>query len=322
MTGGIKYMERYGKKVAFLFSGQGVQASIIREHYKFLVSKDASRTEKFVQTLQDCFSEINPEIKIIAADSLIDESSDFWIKTSFIQPLIYTLSLLSFELFKDKNIQDYIPEYFLGHSLGAFSALTAAGSLSFEQGCSVVCVRGKFMQEESENADNGMCAIIGLAEDKVQEICRKTNTEIALINAPTAFVVGCPRSIFPEIEREAIILGAVKTIRLGTSGAFHTKTMQGAYEKFKVFFEKYPLSNPQVSIVSNMKGAATMDIEELRYDCIESTINPINWVRMMGYLKNKVSNYIESGPGTSLSSLCKMNGIEKERILHVKTILE
>lgn len=316
-------MQNDGKKAAFLFSGQGVQAGIVREHFKFLKNKDSEKTEKFIQKLQNCLDEINSSTDFDVISSLENVSSDCWNKTSFIQPLTYTLSVLTFELVKDNKSFNNIPFYMLGHSLGAFSALTAAGSLPFEQGCLVVSARGEFMQEESDRADKGMCVIIGLAEDKIKIICERTNSTIALKNAPTAFVVGCERNIFSQIEKEAALLGATKVIRLDTSGAFHTKAMQGAYEKFKEFFGKYSILKPQMPVVINMKGIATKDIEEIKYDCIESIIHPINWVRMIEFLKNKeVDCYIESGPGNSLSSLSKLNGVEKEKIFQAKTILE
>ncbi len=311
------------KKTAFLFSGQGVQTSVVCEHYKFLKNKDVDRTKKFVTELQNSLNEINPQEKFDVEGSLTNESLSSWSKTSFVQPLTYTLSILIFEVIMDKRLSNYVPTYMLGHSLGAFSALTAAGSLPFEQGCRVVSTRGKFMQEESEKSDNGMVAVIGLMEDEVRKICEKTHTTIALVNGPTAFVIGCPRNVFSQVEQEAVLLGAAKTIRLGTSGAFHTKAMQGAYEKFKEFFGRYPLLKAQIPVVSNMDGIGSVDGEEFRRDCIESIINPVNWMRMMNFLKEKgVDYYIESGPGTSLSSLCRINGIEKEKILHARTMLE
>lgn len=316
-------MDENSKKTAFLFSGQGVQANIVCEHYKFLKDKDADRTERLIQLLQNSLNEINPQAGFEVVRGLDDDSLTCWEKTSFAQPLIYTLSILTFELIQDKKPSSYIPSYVMGHSLGAFSALTASGSLPFEQGCKVVSARGKFMQEESEKSDNGMCAVIGLTEDKVREICEKTNTTIALINGPTAFVVGCQKAVFPKIEQEAASLGAAKTIRLGTSGAFHTKAMQGAYKKFKEFFGQYSLLKPQIPVVCNMIGKASVDAGELRYDCIESIVNPVNWMRMMNFLKdNEVECYIESGPGNSLTSLCRINGVEKEKIIHARTILE
>lgn len=311
------------KKTAFLFPGQGVQTSIVCEHYKFLKNKEAIKTKKFIDTLQNSLNEISPQERFDVEESLANESLHSWEKTSFVQPLTYTLSILIFELIKNKNNSNYSPGYMLGHSLGAFSALTAAGSMPYEQGCRVVSARGKFMQEESDKADNGMIAVIGLTEDQAREICEKTNTKIALLNGPTAFVIGCARNVFPKVEQEASLMGAAKTIRLGTSGAFHTKAMQGAYEKFKKFFGGYSLLMPQIPVVTNMSGKGTNDPEELKNDCIESIVNAVNWMRMMNFLKEgQIDCYVESGPGTSLSSLCRINGIEKEKIVHARNILE
>lgn len=311
------------KKTAFLFSGQGVQTSIVREYFNFLKNKDSNKTDDFLRILQDSLDIINAQEKIDIKETLENESLALWTKTSFVQPLTYTLSILAFELIQRKGLSNYDGAYMLGHSLGAISALTASGSLPFEQGCLVVAARGKFMQEESEKADNGMLAVIGLTKEKVEEICNKTNTTIALINAPTAYVIGCARDIFPQVEQEALKHGAAKTIRLGTSGAFHTKAMQGAYEKLKEFLKQYTFNKPRIPIVSNMQGSATDDPDILKNDIIDSMINPVDWVRMMEFLKsNNVRYYIETGPGTSLMSLSRLNGIEKESILHAKSILE
>ena len=179
------------------------------------------------------------------------------------------------------------------------------------------------MQEESAKQNTGMCAVLGLTEEKVNEICLKTNTVIALKNAPTAFVIGCLKDLFPQVEDVAKQLGAKKTILLETSGAFHTKYMQKAYTKFNELFTQYPLLTPQIPVVTNIYSTASLDPIELKTDVIESIINPINWIRMMEFLKsNAVNSYIELGPGTSLSSLARLNGIAREQISHAKDLLK
>lgn len=309
-------------KIAYLFSGQGVQFNVVREHYSVLKNNNAPKTEKSIQILQTCLNEINPNEKFDVLESLSNQSSSSWTKTSFVQPLTYTLGTLAHDLAKEKN-PTYTPSYMMGHSLGAFTALAAAGALSLEEGCEIVCARGKFMQEDSEKSDMGMISIVGLTEEAIDEICKKTNTVIALKNAPSAFVVGGPRSAFETVEKEAAIRNARKTIRLGTSGAFHTKSMQGAYEKFKKFFDKHSLKIPQVAIVTNINGRESLNPEEIKADCIESIINPVNWVRMMEFLKNNgVNYYIESGPGGGLGALARLNGIEREKIHQASEFFE
>ncbi len=312
------------KKAAFLFPGQGVLPADLCGYYMFLKSKNADTTEKYIKILQAGLDEINPQAKFNAKENLANEKADAWNMTSFVQPLTYLLSVLTHELIKGQSlsIAQSVPAFALGHSLGAFSALTASGALDFEQGIKIVAARGKFMQEESEKTDKGMLAILGLTKDKVKEICGKTGCEIALINAPSAFVVVAPRSSFSKIEEEAVSLGSVRTIALATSGAFHTKYMRGTYDKFKEFVKTGFLKQPHVPVVTNIQGIASLDPRELENDVIESIINPINWARMMQFLKNNsVGSFIEVGPGTSLSSLCRLNGVEREQIHHAKELL-
>lgn len=315
-----KTMQSQRKMAAFLFPGQGVQVNGVIEYYRFLKNKNPDSTDKLIKLLQDSLDEINPQGNFNVLEILENDSSPSWAKTSFVQPLTYILSILTFEFVKNSHDK---PAYLLGHSFGAFSALTAAVSLPMNLGIRIVAARGKFMQEESEKANMGMCAIIGLREGEVEEICEKTKAVIALINAPTAFVVGSSRDVFSKIEQEAARLGATKVIRLSISGAFHTKAMQGAYQKFKQFFKEYSLKNPEVPVVTNIGGLASSDPEELKNDVIESMINPVNWARMVDFLKkNGVTYFIECGPGTSLSALSRMNGVDREKIVHAKNMLE
>jgi [acyl-carrier-protein] S-malonyltransferase len=307
-------------KSAFLFPGQGVLAGEICEYYKFVREKDTQKTDKYINNFQAALSDLALKEKFDSLKILSDQNAKAWLKTSFVQPLTYTLSIITYELIK--NIAP--PASFVtGHSLGAFSALTAAEALSFEDGIRLVAMRGKFMQEESEKGHNGMVAVIGLTEQKVMELCVKYGCLIALINAPSAFVVGGKRDAFPSIAQAAMEMGASKTIPLSTSGAFHTKYMQGAYEEFKKLTKPHFLKKPIIPVVTNINCQASADHRVLEEDIIESFINPVNWSGIMELLKkNSVNSYIEVGPGSSLSSLCRLNGIERENIKHAKSLLE
>lgn len=310
-------MKDPAKKTAFLFPGQGVPAREICEYNKFLQTKDAAKAEKYLNTLQESLDEINPRSKFNAEKILADDSSPAWDRTDFVQPLIYTLSVLTFDLLKGQ------PSFVMGHSLGAFSAVTASGALPFERGSRIVAARGKFMQEESRKISTGMIAVIGLTADKIEEICKKTNTLIALYNAPTAFVIGCERKDFQEIEDEVKRLGGLKTIILTNAGAFHTKYMEGAYKKFEDYIDQDKFNIPEVPVVLNMKGSASIDPEELKVDLVDSMTDGVNWIRMMNFLKkNNIDSYVEAGPGSSLSIFAKMNGVEREKISHAKDLIK
>jgi len=306
------------KDSALLFPGQGVPAREVIEYYTFLAGK-TNKTGEYIQLLQAAFDEVNPGAKFDTAMSLSDENSPAWPQTSFVQPLTYALSILTYELIKKTDEE---PMFILGHSLGAFSALTAAGALDFEKGVKIVTARGKFMQDESEKLNNGMIAILGLTQEKIKEICDKTGCVIALINAPTAFVVAGPKDMFALIDQTAMNLGARKTIPLSTSGAFHTQYMQGAYDQFKEFVKEGFLQAPRVPVVTNIGVSATKDPKQLENDVIESFIRPVDWKSMMEFLiSSNVSSFIEVGPGNSLSALCKMNGVEREQVRHAKDLL-
>jgi len=304
---------------AFLYPGQGGTPSETCAYFSFLKNIDKERTEKYLKIAQIALREINPDLKYNFIQVLENNEVSAFQKTSFAQPVIYTLSIITNDLVKEKN---YKQNFVLGHSLGAISALTTSGSLSFEEGVRVVAARGKFMQEASDESDTGLIAIIGLSEEQVLKICQETKTEIALFNAPTAFVIGGETKNFAAIEREAQALGARRALPLETSGAFHTKAMQSAYEKLGEFFSKINLQKPKVPVIMNIGSRDSLDVQEIKNDVIESMIKPVNWIKMINFVKEKTLDYyLESGPGTSLSSLSKMNGIPLEKIIHAKTIL-
>lgn len=297
-------------KRAFLFPGQGVKVPDIIAFYKSLRDKDQVKSDNFIFILQSSLTQMNRQANFRVSSIMNDENASAWNRTDFAQPLIYTLSVLTFELMENRRA-----DFMLGHSLGAFSALTAAGVLPFDIGCAIVAMRGKLMQEESLKANSGMRAIVGLSETDVKKICADNGTEIVLKNAPTAFVIGGTRDILDKIGESIPASG--RTFMLSTPGAFHSKAMFGAYEKFRKYLEKIEFQTPLVPVVTSIDGKAMTDAELLKRDVVESMIKPVNWIRMMEFLKNRpVSSYVEIGPGTSMISLCRLNGIEREKTLH------
>lgn len=308
-------------KTAFLFTGQGVSSNEICGYFNFLSSKTASKTKQYLDKLQAALNEINLDAKFEVEKSLNDANDSSWTMTSLVQPVTYLLSVLSYDLWKEKVKMS--PDFVMGHSLGAFSALSASGVLDFEDGLRCICARGKFMQEVSATSNRGMCAIIGLDEGKVKEICEVANCVIALMNAPSAFVAGGERSRFFELEKLAMEKGARKIMILPTPGAFHTEAMRGAYNKLKVFLKKNMFHESLIPVVTNLYGQASTSADTLYEDVLESVIHPVNWTVMMKFLRDQgIMNYVECGPGGFLSALARLNDVEKDKITHVKAILE
>jgi len=302
---------------AFLFPGQGVQAREICEYYSFLDRINSEEVNKYLTTLKETFKEISKNSDFKIKDILKDENDKNWERTDFIQPITYTLSIVTFDLLNKKS------NFVLGHSLGALSALTAAGVVNFENGCKLVVARGMYMQRWSEKMNTGMCAILGLSEKKIREIGTRMGCDIALMNAPTAFVLGGERKVLSEVENEAKEMGAAKTIILNTSGAFHTKVMRDARDDFERFVEGIEFKRAEIPVVINIKGETETEPKQLKNDIIESMINPVNWIRMMDYLKKEnIVSYVEVGPGNSLSALARLNGVDRDKISHARSQLE
>lgn len=301
------------KKTAVLFPGQGVTAPEICSYYKLLKNKNPQLVTEYMAKFQTSLDKIYPAEKFEVEKILEDEKSESFLKTVFIQPLIYTLSIITFKL---ANIK---PDFVTGHSLGALSALTAAGVISYDSGIELVVYRGLFMQEASNEQPSGMIAVIGISFDKLNELAQKTGSVLALSNAPTAYVLGCTRDKFQPVQDEAVKAGAAKTIVLPNAGAFHTGFMRPAYEKFNEKLAGVNFQKAEITVVCNTTGSAFIDPDELKKDISDSMISPVNWIRMMEYLKGQgVDLYIESGPGSSLSILARMNGVEREKISHAK----
>jgi [acyl-carrier-protein] S-malonyltransferase len=315
-------MRLHAQSSAFLFPGQGVVPRDICAYYSFLRELDSQQTEEYIKVMQIAMDEVNPEAHFRIGSVITDEKSPAFQKTSFVQPVTYMLSILTQILLQKMTDCPYEPDFMLGHSLGALSALTAAGSLSFDQGSRVVVARSKYMQEACEESDTGLFVVLGLTEEKISKICKNTGSVIALINAPTAFVIGGKRSIFSSLMQEAVTQGARKAFPLEASGAFHTNAMKSAYNKFRKFFFTFSLQVPNVSVVTNLFGLATQDPEKIKSDVVESIIRPVNWMRMMNFLRDSsVSAYVEVGPGTTLTSLGRINGIPREQAVHAQAIL-
>lgn len=306
-------LESVKNKTAVLFPGQGVAAAEICTYYQFLKDKNPQLTAEYINKFQKSLNSIYPSEQLEVEKILADDKSEGFLKTVFIQPLIYTLSVMTYEM------SGLRADFVMGHSLGAFSALTASGALSFDKGVDLVVYRGLFMQEASNVTPSGMIAVIGLDAEKLNLLAQKTGSILALSNAPTAFVLGCERGKFESIQDEASKMGASKTIILPNSGAFHTDFMKPAYDKFNEKLDEAVIQDSVIPVVCNMTGIASVNAGELKKDISDSMINPVNWIRMMEYLKSQeVSSFVESGPGSSMSILARMNGVERDKISHAK----
>lgn len=248
---------------------------------------------------------------------LEDENSPSFKKTSFVQPVVYTLSVLADEITQAKFRARISPKFVAGHSLGEYSALTKAGVLAFEDGIEIVTFRGKVMQEDCDKTESAHVSIRGSTDAIINEILRQTGAEVALINAPNLIVLGATRDRIPEIVTLAQNAKTRITI-LETAGAFHTSFMQNSADKLNQFLNKFEFKDPQISVIPNLTGEVSNSGWALRNHVVENIINPVQWAKSLKTMQDLyVRIFGEAGPGRFISQLNRLNGIPENQTINI-----
>ncbi len=237
---------------AILFPGQGLRPQDICFYYQLLTDINPELTKQYLSLAQQALEKVQGSSSFKIETALQDEDSEYFQNTSFVQPVVYTLSVLTYEIIRPRpglraayeiirpglRNRNIIPKVMAGHSLGEYSALTAAGVVPFAQGIEIVSFRGRVMQEACDETPSKLVSIRGLTEDEVRQgVCKETLAMIALINAPKLIVVGCATEDLPTIEQRAEEAGGQRVQRLDTAGAFHTLFMQRAASELEQFLD-------------------------------------------------------------------------------------
>jgi trans-AT polyketide synthase/acyltransferase/oxidoreductase domain-containing protein len=221
-------------------------------------------------------------------------------QTQYTQPALYTVNVLSY-LKRVKEIGKK-PDYVAGHSLGEYSALFAAGAFNFEIGLKLVKRRGELMSQVSSG---GMAAVLGLKEEKVEEILRKhsINTiEVANYNTPTQIVFSGPSADVEKVAGLFESAGAMY-IPLNVSGAFHSRYMDGAQRKFEEYLDKFQLLELSMPVISNVH-ARPYKPGELKENLVGQITHSVRWTESIRYLMGLGEmEFEEIGPGDVLTKL-------------------
>lgn len=193
-----------------------------------------------------------------------------------------------------------------GLSLGEFTALTAAGALSFEDGLRVVRQRGRFMQEACEATQGGMAAVIGLDEAPTREVCAEAGVVLANLNCPGQLVIsGESEKILKAVDL-ARAKGARRAIPLPVAGAYHSPLMASARPKLEAELAKVKFSPPKVPVISNVHAQPHGAPDEISARLVEQVTSSVRWEESMRYLLAQgFTRFIELGPGTALSGFMK-----------------
>ena len=291
-------------KIAYIFPGQGTQ----------VVGMGKDIYEKYEEA-RNVYNIIDNTLDENIEKLTYEESQEELNKTENTQIAIYAMSMAILEILKNNGIK---PVVAAGLSLGEYSALTAAGAISLEDGAKIVRTRGKLMQNLAPKGDWAMAAIIGLEDNKVEEACMKvTNGFVKAVN------YNCPGQVVVSGEKEAVAqamenakeLGAKRVIELKTSGPFHTEKLQEASTELKKELEKIDFKDFTMPVIKNLNGEEYGKEDNMVEILSNHVVNPVKFGKSIEkMIEMGVDTFIEIGPGKTLSGFVKKvcKKLEKE----------
>ena len=222
-------------------------------------------------------------------------------QTKVTQPAIFLHSVIL-----AKCDPDFKPDMVAGHSLGEFSALTAAGALDFEDGLRLVAIRAKAMQKACEITPGTMAAILALPTEKVEEICAETDGVVvpANYNCEGQIVISGTVEAVSEASEKMKAAGAKRALLLPVGGAFHSPLMQPAADELATGIESVTFSRPVCPIYQNVTALPTMDPLEIKKNLLAQLTTPVRWTQsVVNMIADGADNFIECGPGKVLQGL-------------------
>lgn len=225
-------------------------------------------------------------------------------ETKVTQPAIFTMSVIMAKLLG----ADFKPDLVAGHSLGEFSALTAAGALSFENALILVSKRAMAMQKACEATPSTMAAILSLSDEQVEDICSSVDGIVvaANYNCPGQLVISGEITAIEQACEKATQAGARRAIILPVGGAFHSPLMEPAREELAAAISATVFNTPICPVVQNSVAKAVQDPEEIKQNLIDQLTAPVRWTQsVQEMITFGAMDYIECGPGKTLQGLIK-----------------
>ena len=290
---------------AFVFPGQGAQY--------VGMGKDLYENNPLAKEL---FEKANDILGYRITDIMFEGTDEDLRQTKVTQPAVFLQSVISALCMGDK----FQPEMTAGHSLGEFSALVAAGALSFEDGLKLVYARAMAMQKACEMAPSTMAAIIALADDKVEEICNAVTKEG---NVVVAANYNCPGQIvisgsIEGIDKACALMkeaGAKRALPLKVGGAFHSPLMEPAKVELEAAIQATEIKTPKCPVYQNVDALPHTDPAEIKANLIAQLTGSVRWTQtVMNMVADGADDFTECGPGAVLQGMIKK--ISKEANAH------
>lgn len=286
-------------KTSFLFPGQGAQV--------VGMGADLFGRYPLAETLFAKAGEIvGYDLKKLCLEGPEDKLNS----TVYSQPAIFAVSAALLEVLREQQ-PDLVPDVTAGLSMGEYTALYAAGVISFEDGLRLVQQRGQAMQEAAEASDGSMVSILGLDEEKVCRLCEEAAEgqllEPVNFNCPGQIVISGQTEACKRAAKLAEKYGAMKAVPLAVAGAFHTSLMDPAAAKLTQALDRCGIHNPKTAaVIANIDAQYYPSAAAIRQGLIRQLVQPILWQKCMEQLlADGVETFYEIGPGRVLTGLMK-----------------
>ncbi|MBL7929748.1 MAG: ACP S-malonyltransferase [Bacteroidia bacterium] len=280
-------------KQTYLFPGQGSQFTGMG---KALFESN--------ETAKELFRKANEIIGFDIAKVMFEGSEEELKQTRVTQPAIFIHSVIE-SICMGENFK---PDMAAGHSLGEFSALTACGALSFEEGLKLVVERANAMQFACELKPSTMAAILGLSDDKVELVCETAKGIVvaANFNCPGQVVISGEIDAVKDACEKLTLAGAKRTVMLQVGGAFHSPLMEPARERLAKAIAKAEIKTPVCPVYQNCDALPSTDSEIIKQKLIKQLTAPVRWTQTIENMINDgATTFAEIGPGKVLSGLVK-----------------
>ena len=278
---------------AYVFPGQGAQ---------FVgMGKDLYESNAKAKELFDIANEI---LGYRITDIMFEGTDENLKQTKVTQPAIFLHSVIT-----ALCMDDFKPDMVAGHSLGEFSALTAAGALSFEDGLRLVYARAMAMQKACEAAPSTMAAIIGLPDETIEKVCAEISKEGYVVvpanyNSPGQVVISGNVEAIQEACAKLKEAGAKRALPLAVGGAFHSPLMEMARVELAAAIEKAPVSNPVCPVYQNVDAKPHTEAADIKANLLKQLTSPVRWTQSVkNIIADGMTEFVECGPGQVLTGL-------------------